>query len=248
MDGAAHCMELVRRHDRDGYLASLFAPDGRRPALLALYAFDLEVSRIAGAVSEAMLGEVRLQWWRETLEAVARGEAVAHPVAQELGRAMLAHQLPLAPFVALVTAHEFDLLHEPMRDVAALETYLGQTVSAVIQLAAIVLAGGDARHSADAAGLAGVALGLTRLIRRRAAGDLRVANFFPPELADEMAVIHARQRLAEARGLVRTISKTALPAFLPAGVAALDLVMPNRQVPQFRRQLYMWWQARRNRF
>lgn len=34
--------EAVRDGDKDRYLASLFAPDGKRPHLLALYAFNLK--------------------------------------------------------------------------------------------------------------------------------------------------------------------------------------------------------------
>ena len=37
-----HCHEIVRRHDKDRYLTSLFAPDDRRPHLWALYAFNYD--------------------------------------------------------------------------------------------------------------------------------------------------------------------------------------------------------------
>ena len=41
-----HCEDLVRAHDKDHYLASLFAPADRRPYLFALYAFALEIGRV----------------------------------------------------------------------------------------------------------------------------------------------------------------------------------------------------------
>ena len=39
-----YCFNLVRQVDRDRYLASLFAPEDKRADLLALYAFNAEIS------------------------------------------------------------------------------------------------------------------------------------------------------------------------------------------------------------
>ena len=62
MNGApAYCQNQVRQHDRDRYLTALFAPPARRPGLFALYAFNLEVAKVREAVSEPMLGHIRLQ-------------------------------------------------------------------------------------------------------------------------------------------------------------------------------------------
>lgn len=245
MDASAECLALVRAQAHDRFLASLFAPDDKRPALLALYAFDIEISRIAGLVSEPMIGEIRLQWWRDTLESLARREAAAHPVAVELGKAMRDHRLPVEPFLDLVTAHEFDLYDSPMTDVTALEKFLGQTSSAVIQLASLILSGDAARSSAEAAGYAGVALGLASLIGRRAAGDRGAAKYFPAGLDDEAARGLALKRLRQARELAATVAREALPAFLPVALTELNL---TGRVSPLRRQLRLWWSARRNRF
>ena len=60
---------LVRRHDRDRFLTALFAPAERREDLLALYAFNYEIAKTREVVSEPVLGQIRLQWWRETIDA-----------------------------------------------------------------------------------------------------------------------------------------------------------------------------------
>ena len=60
---ADHCRDLVRDSARDRYLASLFAPDEKRRQLFALYALDIEIARIATAVSEPQIGLIRQQWW-----------------------------------------------------------------------------------------------------------------------------------------------------------------------------------------
>ncbi len=69
---------------------------------------------------------------------------------------------------------------------------------------------------------------------------------------------HARRRLAEARALRNGIPPAALPAFLPVSLTDLYLDRLERmgekalttviEVSQFRRQLRLWWMARRNAF
>src|SRR5579862_6081013 len=76
---------FVRAHDRDRYQTALFAPAGRREALFALYAFNYEVARIREIVTQPMLGQIRLQWWREAIEAAYAGGPVRpHEVAAPL--------------------------------------------------------------------------------------------------------------------------------------------------------------------
>ena len=101
---------LARAADYDRYLSALFAPVGRREALFALIAFNHEVARIPEAVSEPMLGRIRLQWWREVVEAVYAGApARRHEVAVPLADAIRACSLERAPFDRLLDARESDL-------------------------------------------------------------------------------------------------------------------------------------------
>src|ERR1700742_5251521 len=89
-----HCTALVRETDRDRYLATLFAPAEHRDALMALYAFNIEIARVREVAREPMPGEIRLQWWREVIEGERPGEAAAHPVAAALIEVMARHGLP----------------------------------------------------------------------------------------------------------------------------------------------------------
>src|SRR5215469_2929930 len=107
-DHFAHCAALVREADRDRYLAALLAPVARRNALFALYAFDVEISRIRDIAHEPMPGEIRLQWWREVLLGERSGEAAAHPVAAALLRSLSAYGLKTGGLVGLIEAHRFD--------------------------------------------------------------------------------------------------------------------------------------------
>ena len=85
------CAALVRDRDRDRYLATLYAPAEVRPALFALHALDLELAAVVATTTEAMLGEIRLAWWREAL---ARLDT-APPPAQPVLAALAAYALPL---------------------------------------------------------------------------------------------------------------------------------------------------------
>ncbi len=225
--------DLVREHDRDRYLASLYAPPEKRPALLALYAFAAELARIPRLVSEAQIGEIRLQWWAETLDSIERGAAVDHPVAA----ALAVVGLPVVPLKAMVEARRFDLYADRMPSLAALEGYLGETEAGVFQLAAMILSPEDARGVADLSGLAGVALGIAKVL---AAGN---AAFIPIGETRESLKTHAMKRLGEARAL--PLPPAVLAAYVPAALTENYLSGPPGFLSPLKRQFLIWRAARR---
>ena len=251
IDAAEYCRDLVRTSDRDRYLASLFAPDDKRPLLFALYAFNAEVARIRDVVSEPMAGEIRLQWWRDTVESIYDGTVPDHPVAQELSRAVEAGGFDRRGLVNLIEARAFDLYDDPMPSLDTLEGYLGETSSAVIQMAGMILAGPDAAHAADAAGHAGVAYGMTGLMRAVPVHRARGQCFVPADILEkhDLTPAHilsgnrneavrlvfremrreAQSHLTRARDHLGTVPGSALPAFLP--VSLLDLYLKRLARP-----------------
>ncbi len=59
----------LERVDPDRCLAAkLVEEEAAREELLALYAFNDELARVAESVREPMLGEMRLAWWEEALD------------------------------------------------------------------------------------------------------------------------------------------------------------------------------------
>jgi len=144
-----HCERLVRAHDKDRYLASLFAPADRRPYLFALYAFALELARVKMLVKEPMAGAIRLQWWREAIEGLRAEEAAANPVMSALQDAARQTGVSLAPLTAAVEAREAELHGTPPIGAAA----------TVFTMAARLL-GADGEAIAPAADLAGQAVTL----------------------------------------------------------------------------------------
>jgi len=72
-DSVSYVAGEVRRHDRDRFLTTLFVSPENRADLWALYAFNAEIARIPGSVSEPMLGRIKVQWWRDVITAIADG-------------------------------------------------------------------------------------------------------------------------------------------------------------------------------
>jgi phytoene synthase len=56
-------------------LALAYAPAVKRPALTALFAIDAAMGEVVRTSSQPMLGQIRLAWWRERLEALDTGAA-----------------------------------------------------------------------------------------------------------------------------------------------------------------------------
>ncbi|PLP61381.1 phytoene/squalene synthase family protein [Mesorhizobium loti] len=157
-------MDTVRATDHDRYLSALYAPAGRRDALLALYAFNAEIAGVRDRIREALPGEVRLQWWRDVIASDAPDAGAGHPLAEALTAAIRQYNLPRQAFDNYLEARIFDLYDDPMPSRTDLEGYCGETASALIQLAALVLDPAEAPQFAELAGHAGCAQAITGLL------------------------------------------------------------------------------------
>jgi phytoene synthase len=158
------CLSTLRESDRDRYLVCLLSPAEKRGTLAALYAFNAEIARVRDLVREPLPGEIRLQWWRDLLSGTSHGESSANPLAAGLLQAIEEHRLPRQTLIDMIDARVFDLYDDPMPDRNALEGYAGETASAVVQLASLILSPEDAARSAEAAGHAGVAQAIAGLL------------------------------------------------------------------------------------
>ena len=80
---------LVEVADRDRWLSVLYAPAALRRALFAIHALDLELAKLATTTSDAMLGAIKLAWWRERLVDLDAGVVPAQPVLRALAADVL---------------------------------------------------------------------------------------------------------------------------------------------------------------
>lgn len=243
-EAAQYCADLVRRLDHDRYLCALVTPSSARAHVLALFAFNVEVARIRESIREPIMGQMRLQWWREIVEGAPSGMVRQHPVALALADAIRTRTLTLAHFDRLLTARERDIGDEAPTDLAALEAYAEATSSSLALLVLEILGVRDA--SAEAAGRhVGIAWALTGLLRavpfhaaqrrsylpadRMAAAGLEAHRLFEGRPGEGLAAVarevadRAARHLAAARDLRPAVPRAAVPALLPAVLADLQL-------------------------
>jgi NADH dehydrogenase [ubiquinone] 1 alpha subcomplex assembly factor 6 len=182
--GDSSLAEFVRAHDRDRFQTALFAPAERREALFALYAFNYEVARVRESVTQPMLGQIRLQWWREVVVAAyagapARQHVVAGPLADLIGRIAPARE----HFERIIDTRERDLADDPPADMAALEDYAEGTSARLLYL--VVGALGVAEPaSVAAAGKVGIGYALAGLLRAMPYHAAAGRSYIPAELSE----------------------------------------------------------------
>ena len=248
-DAVAFCADLVRGHDFPRYVATLFVPPLQRRGLLALYAFNVEISRVRESVSQPLPGEIRLQWWSDMLAGKAHGGVEGNPVAAELLAAIQHWELPVEPLARLIDEHQFDLYNDPMPTMAALEGYANDTSSALFALAAQMLGPPSdaidhlARHAGLAAAFAQVIASLPRDASRRqlfvplqllAGHGSSIEEVFAgwPTPAIRAAVREligeAGQHLDTAMRLLAELPPQVRPAFLPLAPVRRELKRMSR--------------------
>jgi len=214
----------ARAFERDRYLAALLAPRAVRDDLIVLAAFAGEVGRIPASVSEPMLGEIRLQWWRDALAldaheaAPSPGRATGHPVADAMQVVITRHDIDRAALDGLLDATARLLEDRPHRDAAALAGTIAAIDGTLFALAARIATGRPlAPAEASAAADAAEAYGHARVLAEAAilAGEGR--SLLPGD--DSVAPADRAERaLGELRPAWRALSRKVQCALLPVAL------------------------------
>ena len=238
---AADSLAFIRQADPDRFLASLYAPQEKRDALLSLYAFNVEISSVRERVSQPLPGEMRLQWWRELLEEGSQEKTGGSPVAAQLLDTTRQHALPIQPFLNMLDARIFDLYDDPMPSRNDLEGYCGETASALIQLSALVLNADAAAGSGEMAGHAGCAQAIAGLLRSLPIHRSRGQCYIPLDILNSAGISRdiliageerdgisraisamtslGREHLAAFERQAKRLPASLRPAFLPVSLA-----------------------------
>ncbi|WP_439597851.1 squalene/phytoene synthase family protein [Falsiroseomonas sp.] len=241
---------FARQHDPDRFLAALFAPAARREALFALIAFNHELARAREVTSTPIATLIRLQWWRDAVAEAAEGRpARRHEVAGPLHQAIAEGALEASALAALIDAREAEAEPEGIPTREAFGAYLRAGPGGFAVAAGRLLGVADAALPAlqrlgALQGLAGVlrsvpahaaqgrcllprdALAEAGLAAEQVVADPAVAEPLRRALAEEGAA-----QLAKAR--TGSLPRQALPAVLPAVLAARDLarLAAGRPIP-----------------
>ena len=243
-ESAQFCADLVRSHDFARYASTLFIAAAQRRALLSIYAFNVEISRVRDQVSQPLPGEIRLQWWTDMLAGAGHGGVEGNPVAAELLQTIGEFRLPVEPLSRLIEEHQFDLYNDPMPSMAALEGYVNDTSSALFALAARVATrpSDEVDHLARHAGLA---QGIVQVIAALPLDAARRQLFVPLQLlqqhgggmeevfsgkqtpqaraAIDQLIGEARAHLDTAFELLSDVPPEVRPIFLPLALVRRDL-------------------------
>ncbi len=174
---------IARAFERDRYLSALLAPRRARDDLVALAAFAGEIARIPASVSEPMLGEIRLQWWRDALGRALGGEgsATGHPIADALAAALLRHGIGAESIAPLIDAVGERLDDLPFADLAGLRRHLAQWHGGLFEVAWQMLGGTGAAPGVLRAG--GEVYGLARCLVEAPAELAQGRILLPRDLA-----------------------------------------------------------------
>lgn len=235
----------LRKSDPDRLYSALFASGAARERLIGLYSFNLEVAATRERVSEPMLGQIRLQWWRDALDEIRSGQPRRHPVVESLAEwlpAMGEDSFQL--MAAMIDAREADLEDAPFETTEQLLSYAGETSSNLIRLALLAL---DVRDGPahEAAAPLGRAYALAGLIRAVPFHGAQSRVMLPADLLARHGIMDARQSigrrdpeklksaLTELAGMaeddlsrarsVNSIPAAARPALMLAGLTRLYL-------------------------
>ena len=162
----SHCADLVRSADKDRFLSAMTARPGVRENLFALYAFNHEIAKISEVVSEPMLGQIRLQWWRDAIEECYAGTPRRHQVVQALATAIQAGNLARALFETAIDAREADLEPPAVQSLDQLTAYALGTSGSISRLAAQVTGAAEEADllAAERIGTAWALVGLMRAL------------------------------------------------------------------------------------
>lgn len=234
--------DMVHKADHDRYLTAVTAPESARDAIMTLYAFNAEVAKVRESVTEVLIGQMKLQWWRDLIAAIYENGQVpkGNPVVEALAEIIPAQQLSRGHFDALLDARARDMSDESPADVEALESYAEGTSASLTALVLETLGVRDAAsHSAGRhVGIGWALTGMLRAVLFHARANrfllpqdmLAAENLSPHDLQESRnaariaAVVQriaalARAHLDKARSLRSTIDRRALPALLPATLA-----------------------------
>lgn len=207
--GAAQAVRAgARAFERDRYLAALLAPAPRRDDLVVLAAFAGELARIPALVSEPVLGEIRLQWWRDAVDAGLgpRAGLSGHPVGDAFVEVLRRRGMTADAVHGVIDAQAARLDSRPFADLAALEANLASWDGGLFQLAWRLLGGtGAPPHVLT---VAGQAYGLARLLIEAPAELAQGRVLLPRAMLAEHGLDSRADALAPAAFIIGAESST----------------------------------------
>ena len=166
----------------------MFLPEPYRSAVIALYTFNLEITRIRGLINEPLAGQLRLKWWYDAVESMGAGEISNHPVIREIEQVIREFHIDPLRFLSLVEANAADLSPSQPGNVIEMFEQIDKTSGVLYNILVNVV---DANGSADAL-RAGYhiarACGISRMLRSLPSGVNAGRNYLPRDICQREGV------------------------------------------------------------
>ncbi|KOS20965.1 NADH dehydrogenase (ubiquinone) complex I [Escovopsis weberi] len=136
-----YCMTRLQKNDYDAHLIRRFVPPAVQDTYTALRALNLELVHLPEMVSNPLIGNMRMNFWKESIEHTFAGQPPREPICillhrglQDLeARAGSATRKSIRFWLSrLVRTREKHMDNRPFASVAALEDYAENTYSTIM--------------------------------------------------------------------------------------------------------------------
>ena len=159
------CFDIARQNDPDRFLMGLMMPRAKRADIWPIIAFNYEVAKTAEITSEPMMGNIRLQWWRDAIEEIYAGTMPRkHEVVEPLAAVIQKYDLPKDNFLGLINVRDFDLEYKMLADWESFEVYGRKTNVPLNQLILKILEDDEGVEALQQVSFYYAAIGLIRAI------------------------------------------------------------------------------------
>ncbi|CAL1713126.1 unnamed protein product [Somion occarium] len=164
-DSLAYCKYLVRKRDYEAFLTSHFYPRHLQAAFFALRAFYVELATVQEAVSNPMIGKMRMQFWRDAVKSVSDGNPSKHPIALALYDATQKVKLPSYHLKRIIDARDAELYTPTHMTLDSLLAHAESTSSTFNYLLLSMLSLSSSEQLSHAASHLGVSQTIGTLLR-----------------------------------------------------------------------------------
>lgn len=119
-----YCIDLLKNNDPNGYYATLLTPQPALRTAFALKALNVELFSIKRAYKETRIAEIKLQFWKDQLNAIFDKESkikLNEPISSEIALAVRNQNLSKIWFTRLIEGRKHFLTIQQFKDLNELE-------------------------------------------------------------------------------------------------------------------------------
>jgi len=136
--------------DADRTLALTYVPAARRPALEALWRLDVAMGAVLAGGREPLISQIKLAWWRDSLEKLDGEKAPAEPVLEAVAELVLPSGVSGGELAAMEEGWTVLLSQEPLGS-SELDRYAAARGALLFRFSARIL-GGESSPQTERAG------------------------------------------------------------------------------------------------